>query len=141
MEEIKVIIKEPGQPMREALIKNELTEFKKLVGGYIETICPLENKNIVTVVNDNGKLKKLAPNFKCYNDTIVGTAVFTKSNDDGEFVSLIKIEIIQIEKFFKNIEIAELQGLIDSLINEQIFLDLEVAHLKEQLNQENQKHV
>ncbi len=68
---ISVVIKEPGQPMREALIKNELSEFQKLVGGYIETILPLKNKNIVAVLNDSGKILGLLPNFKLRNDIIV----------------------------------------------------------------------
>ncbi len=145
---ITVAIKEPGQPMREALIKNELSEFQKLVGGYIETICPLENKNIVAVVNDSGKIHKLAPNFKWRNDIIVGTVVFTKSNDDGEFVSLNKNDIKQIEAFINNAEncskIAELLGIIDSLINKNTLLELKVLDLKEQLsklNKEAQKHI
>ena len=146
MEEIKVIIKEPGQPMREALIKNELDEFQKLVGGYIETIWPIKNKNIVAVLNDSGKKLGLLPNFKLRSDIIVGTVVFTKSNNDGEFVSLNKNDIVQIKELFKKdvencSKIVELMGIIDSLINQKIMLELEVADLKEQLNHEVQKHV
>lgn len=146
MEEIKVIIKEPGQPMREALIKNELDEFQKLVGGYIETIWPIKNKNIVAVLNDSGKILGLLPNFKLHNDIIVGTVVFTKSNNDGEFVSLNKNDIGQIKELFKKdvencSKIVELMDIIDSLINQKIMLELEVADLKEQLNHEVQKHV
>lgn len=142
---ISVVIKEPGQPMREALIKNELSEFQKLVGGYIETILPLKNKNIVAVLNDSGKILGLLPNFKLRNDIIVGTVVFSKSNNDGEFVSLNKNDIWQIKELFKDVEncskIVELLGIIDSLINQKLILELEVKDLKEQLNQEAQKYV
>ncbi len=142
---ISVVIKEPGQPMREALIKNELSEFQKLVGGYIETICPLENKNIVAVLNDSGKILGLLPNFKLCNDIIVGTVVFTKSNNAGEFVSLNKNDIGQIKELFKDVEncskIVELLGIIDSLINQKILLELEVENLQEQLSQGVQKNV
>lgn len=142
---ITVAIKEPGQPMREALIKNELSEFQKLVGGYIETILPLKNKNIVAVLNDSGKILGLLPNFKLRNDIIVGTVVFSKSNNDGEFVSLNKNDIWQIKELFKDVEncskIVELLGIIDSLINQKLILELEVKDLKEQLNQEAQKYV
>ena len=101
-DKIKVLIKEPGEEVHEALIRNELSEFQNLVDGYIEIISPLKNKNIVSVINDFGKVIGLQHNFIFTDkDIICGTAIFTKTNSDGDFVSLKKRDVLQIEKYLK----------------------------------------
>ena len=79
------IIKNPGQPAFTRQIENTLTAFQQLVGGYIQTIN-LPGR-IIMIVNEEGKLMNLKPNFRFGNDLIVGTAVFV-SADGEEFVGL-----------------------------------------------------
>lgn len=79
------IIKNPGQPAFIRQIDNELSALQDLVGGYIQTIN-LPGR-IIMIVNEEGKLMGLKPNFRLEHDLIVGTAVFV-SADGEEFAGL-----------------------------------------------------
>lgn len=75
---IRVIIKRPGEKHGHlASIKNTLENFQKIVGGYIEAV-PYWPDTVI-IVNEEGKLKGLKPNFYMgafpYGDLIVGTAI------------------------------------------------------------------
>lgn len=100
---IKVIIKQPGKEMKVGYIENELKTIQILVGGYIETIRPIQqNQNIIAVLNDCGKILNLEPNFLFNNsDIVVGNVIFTKSDDEGEFISLNEKDINEISKFLE----------------------------------------
>ncbi len=71
------IIKRPGQPAFRRTIDNDLETLQDLVGGYIETVT-LPGR-IVMIVNREGKLLGLAPNFRTDHDLIRGTAVFVSA--------------------------------------------------------------
>lgn len=77
---MKVLFKGVGQPVRALTIKNDLEDMQSLVGGYIETVQLTEN--VVMVVNEEGKLHGLEPNFLLWNDYIVGDVFFC--GVDGE---------------------------------------------------------
>ena len=79
------IIKRPGQPAFTRQIENTLSDFQQLVGGHIETVY-LPGR-IIMIVNEEGKLMNLKPNFRMGNDLIVGPAVFL-SSDGEEFPGL-----------------------------------------------------
>ena len=68
------IIKPPGQPAFTREIENSLKSLQDLVGGYIEPVrLP---GGICMIVNEEGKLMGLKPNFRLEHDLIVGTTVF-----------------------------------------------------------------
>ncbi len=77
---IRVIVKEPGRPGKEVMVPNDITSFWKLVGGYIEVHA--YNEDTLIVMNEEGKLRELAPNFFWGGDLIVGPVVFVGT--DGE---------------------------------------------------------
>ena len=79
------IIKNPGQPAFIRQIDNELSALQDLVGGYIQTVYLPHG--VIMIVNEEGKLMNLKPNFRFGNDLIVGTAVFV-SADGEEFAGL-----------------------------------------------------
>lgn len=79
------IIKNPGQPAFTRQIENTLTAFQQLVGGYIQTVYLPHG--VIMIVNEEGKLMGLKPNFRLEHDLIVGTAVFV-SADGEEFAGL-----------------------------------------------------
>ena len=91
---IKVIVKEPGKPCEVKEIENTLLEHQKIVDGYIETI-PFAS-DAVLIVNEEGKLMGLEPNFRFGNDLIVGTAIIIGVDED-EFTGLSdkQIELIK----------------------------------------------
>lgn len=79
------IIKNPGQPAFIRQIDNELSALQDLVGGYIQTVYLPHG--VIMIVNEEGKLMGLKPNFRLEHDLIVGTAVFV-SADGEEFTGL-----------------------------------------------------
>ena len=83
---IRVIIKEPGKAAQIKEIENTLETFQEIVSGYIETFEIGARMSLVC--NEEGKLRKLQPNFKCANDVIVGTVILTTHNDEGDFIDL-----------------------------------------------------
>lgn len=79
------IIKNPGQPAFTRQINNELSALQDLVGGYIQTVYLPHG--VIMIVNEEGKLMGLKPNFRLEHDLIVGTVVFV-SADGEEFTGL-----------------------------------------------------
>lgn len=93
--EIKVVIKKVGENPVISTIKNELSVFQEIVGGYIETFFITED--IVLVLNEEGKLQGLDLNFEIplingYKEQIVGNVVIV-SHKDCEFTSLNDTQI------------------------------------------------
>ena len=74
------IIKHPGQPAVSQEVENSLKALQKLVGGYIETVSLPHG--VCMIVNEEGKLQGLQPNFRLDHDLIVGTAVFVGVDGD-----------------------------------------------------------
>lgn len=93
---IRIIIKEPGKAPKTLIIKNDLTEFQELVGGYIE-VFPF-GKNVLCVVNEEGKLRGDCKfNFWYNDDCIMGTALFVGSDDkEGDFTDLRQKDVDKI---------------------------------------------
>lgn len=82
---MRIVVKKTGQFPELKEIHNELTEFQSIVGGYIECI-PISN-NILCVLNEEGKLMGLPPNF-IFNDDIIAGDVFFCSANGEDFDSL-----------------------------------------------------
>jgi hypothetical protein len=82
---IQAVVVEPNQAPRIHIIKNDLKTFQGLVGGYIEKVS--FNDTIDMIINEEGKLIGLEPNFATKYDVIVGTAIFV-SHQGEEFSSL-----------------------------------------------------
>lgn len=96
---IKVVILESRTPARVEVIRNELETFQKIVGGYIECVKQQDHD---ILINEEGKLLELTPNFGLYNgDYIAGTAVFVGVDyKHGEFKSLSDEQIENIQEVF-----------------------------------------
>jgi len=92
MQRIKALVKEPGQSWRLREIDNTLEAFQQIVGGYIEQITL--DDNVILIVNEEGKLRGLAPNFMIPGDMVVGTAIMTYSKSD-EFEDIPNIDDIE----------------------------------------------
>lgn len=60
---INVLTKQPGCMYRSVWIKNDLEEFQRLVGGYIEPVTIHgATKDIVVICDEEGRLKDYEPN-------------------------------------------------------------------------------
>lgn len=72
---MKVIVKNPGQAPVLKDIPNTLEALQQAVGGCIEMFASMID-HVCMVVNDEGKLQGLTPNFRYYGDCIVGACIF-----------------------------------------------------------------
>ena len=85
MSKIKAIIKRPDEKYGHiANISNTLENLQKTVGGKIETVYL--GRGLILIVNEEGKLMNLEPNFRTgrgfFADTIVGTAIVVGANGE-----------------------------------------------------------
>lgn len=80
-DKILVVVKDPGEPAVQKLIDNTLDAFQREVGGYIETVNV--TRDVVAVVNEEGRLLRLPENFSGLVGTVVLCAV-----DEDEFAGL-----------------------------------------------------
>lgn len=100
--QINVLIVEPGEHPRRAMIDNKTEEFNRIVGGTIGVISIAPDAEIIC--NDNGKLEGLSGNRKIGNDIIAGTFIIVGADDGAFFKSLKNGQIIKYEKQFWEIE-------------------------------------
>lgn len=108
-DQIKVLLVEPMKAPKVVTIKNELKEFQKIVGGYIE--CLSIDEGISIICNEEGKLEKMPLNRSLSNDAgemyeiIAGTFIIV--GDDyytGEFKSLSEEKLKENYKKFRLVE-------------------------------------
>lgn len=78
---ITVMVKNPGRPWHETRVINNLTHFQALVGGYIETV-PVD-EGMLLLVNEEGKLRGMDPNFEYEDDILCGPVVAVGIRDDS----------------------------------------------------------
>lgn len=100
-EMIRVVAKQPGASPRTMLISNRLESLQNRVGGYIETVSIF--RDVVMICNEEGKLKRMAPNFLYGFDMIVGPVVFAGTQRD----KLVSLTPEQIEKVLELIKEGE----------------------------------
>ncbi len=82
---IKAIIKRPDEEFGHiANISNTLENLQKIIGGKIEAVYL--RYGLILIVNEEGKLMNLEPNFRTgrgfFADTIVGTAILVGQNGE-----------------------------------------------------------
>ena len=97
---MRVIVKEPAQCPVEMTVDGSLESLQRLVGGYIEHVE--FTKKVGILVDEEGKLKGLAPNFflPAIEDELVGTVVFV-GEDGEEFVDVSENDAQLIMKAFE----------------------------------------
>lgn len=92
MTRIRVIVKQPGQPLTLRWIEDELERYQAVVGGYIETV-PLDGvPGIVLICNEEGKLRGLDPNVINGADVIVGPVIAARVSGE-DFGSLTESDL------------------------------------------------
>lgn len=101
---IKVIKIEPNKTPEILEIPNKLEVLQKIVGGYIGTVNL--GKDYILICNEEGLLLKLQPNLKLPRiGVIVGTVFITKSDGEGEFVSINENEVEDVIKIITKYQI------------------------------------
>lgn len=96
---MKAVLKVAGQASSAVDVPNDLTFLQTLIGGYIEVVGLFDN--VVAICDEEGKLKHLKTNFPLGDDVIVGTVLFTGTDEDefsdltDEQISRIRTEILK----------------------------------------------
>ena len=80
MKKISVLIKRPGVKAYHTYISNTLENLQKTVGGYIETVTPLND--LVLICNEEGRIKGLPYNFTMFGVDFFGTVIFAGVDGD-----------------------------------------------------------
>ncbi len=96
MNDIKVIIKEPGKYPVEKSISNTLETLQKIVEGSIEAVSPAPG--LCIICNEDGKLKNLPYNITMFGIDFVGTLILV--GVDGDEFADVPIKLGHIEQFF-----------------------------------------
>ena len=78
--ELHVIAKQPGHAPEMIVVKNDLDEYERLVGGYIECV-PWDSEHLL-VVNEEGLIQGLPLNFRYLGTPIVGSVFWVGVFDD-----------------------------------------------------------
>lgn len=92
MTRIRVIVKQPGQPLTLRWIEDELDKYQAVVGGYVETV-PLDGvPGIVLICNEEGKIRGLEPNVINGADVIVGPVIAARVSGE-DFGSLTESDL------------------------------------------------
>ena len=105
MDLIKVLVKEPGKPSEVREIENTLEAMQQIVGGRIEGVYISDG--VYCYINEEGKLKDLAPNFvlplrnTAGFDIICGAAVFFRAGLEGNETDLTFSDILRMKYFLK----------------------------------------
>ena len=98
MKSVTVVYKEPGEGPEIREVIDTLEEYQNLVGGYIEHVRI--KPGLGMIVNEEGKMHDMEPNFVFRGDKILGPAVFV--GDAGEeFDSLTPGQIAAVVDGFK----------------------------------------
>ena len=100
---IKVLIVEPNEAPKVAVIDDALEAMQEIVGGLIQPVYPLNfTDDAILICNDEGKLLGLEPNAFLHDknnvpyDVVCGTFFICNAPADSEnFESLTDAQIIK----------------------------------------------
>lgn len=86
MSKINILVKAPGEDWHKETIENELSEFQRIVEGYIETFYLLGTDELI-ICNEEGWLNGLEYNCSVEGNDFAGTIIKCKQ-DGEEFASI-----------------------------------------------------
>ena len=81
MANINILVKRPGDDWKQVTIENELSEFQRIVGGYIETYDL--GYDTLIICNEEGWLNGMEYNCTIDGNDFAGTIIFCKQDGEG----------------------------------------------------------
>lgn len=120
-ETIEVVSVPVGEEAEPVEIENSLRSLQRYVHGYIEVIRPFEDRDVVVIVNEEGKINGLALNRALIDeggdiiDIIAGNFLIVAVDDIGEFTSLTQAQIRKYTKMFERPQMF-LRGAGDTIV-------------------------
>ena len=82
MNEIRVIIKRPGEAAFEANVKNELETLQRWVQGHIEAYTLSTSPRVVLICNEEGAIFGMTPNCRLNGVPFVGPILLVGTRRD-----------------------------------------------------------
>ena len=83
MENIQIVIKEPGRKPYVQVIKSDLATMQKIVGGWLEVVHILYTQLLLVVNSNEPPHPSLKPNIHFFGKTLVGTMFVCTTNMTG----------------------------------------------------------
>lgn len=78
---IKALLVVPGKKPRLIEVENTNEGIQKIIGGYYQALTVTGLEDCMLICDEDGKYKKLEPNFIFWCDLIVGPVLFVGLND------------------------------------------------------------
>jgi len=105
---IRVLTCKIGEMPRIEIVENSLTNLQEFVGGYIELAYV---EGVMMIINEEGKLQNLKPNFILSSwDVVVGNVLFT-GNANENFASISDDEILTVIAYLGHIGRVDIKEL------------------------------
>jgi hypothetical protein len=96
---LRVLTKKVGQAPSIEIIEDTLEAKQKLVGGLIEVVPFYDEKDILLICNEEGKILNMKPNLDIGYDYIAGDCFFVGDDyKNSGFKSLTREQILDIEE-------------------------------------------
>lgn len=95
---MKAIYKEPGKEAEVRNIDNTLEALQSLVGGYIEHYTFITGVGMI--MNEEGKLMNMEPNFRYGYDMVVGPAIFVGEGGE-DFTDITDDKALRVMEFLR----------------------------------------
>ncbi len=120
---INVLIREPGKEARIEEIEDDWKTYSEIMGGgFIETVAMPGIKGVRAIIDDEGKLKSLAPNIYLpeYDDLLVGTAIFVTTKGEN-FAGLDDAQIEKVKAYISINDASAFAGDTEDFNNVEIY--------------------
>lgn len=113
---IRVLVVEPNKLPKEEIIPNRLQDKQKIVDGLIEYVYLEEDRDVVIICNEEGKINGSEPNRYIGHDVLFGTFIIVGDNDTGEDRSLTDEQIKKYKERFNENSIDKTKEVISNIL-------------------------
>lgn len=113
---IRVLVVEPNKLPKEEIIPNRLQDKQKIVDGLIEYAYLEEDRDVVIICNEEGKINGSEPNRYIGHDVLFGTFIIVGDNDTGEDRSLTDEQIKKYKERFNEKSIYKTKEVISNIL-------------------------
>ena len=114
---IKVLYIEPYKKPVEMIIKNNLSEKRKLVKGNIEYSYLTDDYNVALICNEEGKINGMPINRDIGHDIIFGPFLLVGDDGSGEDRSLKQEQVDKYKKYFNEMSIYKTYFQVQKILN------------------------
>lgn len=113
---IRVLVVEPNKLPKEEIIPNRLQDKQKIVDGLIEYAYLEEDRDVVIICNEEGKINGSEPNRYIGHEVLFGTFIIVGDNDTGEDRSLTDEQIKKYKERFNEKSIDKTKEIISNIL-------------------------